>query len=127
MENTAIQSNQVQVPFCQTTTLKFDLFTTITKPSNTMTWWYPHSRSNVEIWVAQPSLSINSSIPGRGKGSDFVIEFRRLHIHNRTPPSFFLTSSAGDAQGLLDGLTTPISRSSLISSFIICSFFGSSL
>ena len=35
VENTAIQTNQVHVPFCHLTALKFDLLASITMPRNT--------------------------------------------------------------------------------------------
>ena len=83
--------------------------------SSSFTCQYPLLRSSVVKYFAFPSILKVSSISGRGCETGRTILFKdRKSTHIRSDPSFFATTTRGNAQADLDLSITPASNISFI-------------
>ena len=77
---------------------------------------YPLVMSNVEMKLADPSLSSSSSTLGIGYASNSLTAFRRRKsTHNSSEPSFLVTMTSGEAHSLVEGRIKPKCSMSSIS------------
>lgn len=80
--------------------------------SATGTWWYPAAKSRVENQRTPDNASRDSSMRRKGNASLRILLFRSLKsTHRQRLPSFYFTSTMGEAKGLLLSLITHDSSS----------------